>query len=105
MSTLHVMLPVQYLRGADRTLAQPQRRLMLAVLQTVLDDCRGRAAQRVPGREAPLDPRAYLQAKAYLESNDRTWPYSFENICEAVGLDAEGIRRQLAAGRTVAVAG
>jgi hypothetical protein len=68
---------------------------MLAVLQTVLDDCQGTAARRASGQESPPDQRAYLQAKAYLESRDRTWPFSFENICEAVGLDPDGLRRGL----------
>jgi hypothetical protein len=94
---LHVMLPVQYLRRADQKLAEPQKRLMLAVLQTVLDDCEGSMAPRPAGQDLPIDRRAYLEAKAYLESPDRSWPFSFENICEAVGLDANGIRRGLGA--------
>jgi hypothetical protein len=95
MGMLHVMLPVQYLRRPDKRLAEPQKRLMLAVLQTVLDDCQGTAARRASGQGSPPDRRAYLQAKAYLDSRDRTWPFSFENICEAVGLDADGLRRGL----------
>ena len=86
---------MQYLRRADQRLAEPQKRLMLAVLQTVLDDCHGTATRRSAGNGVPLDRRAYLQARAYVESPDRSWPFSFENICEAVGLDADGIRREL----------
>lgn len=92
---LHVMLPVQYLRRPDKRVVEPQKRLMLAVLQTVLDDCQGTAARRAPGGGATPDRRAYLQAREYLESRDRGWPFSFENICEAIGLDPEGIRRGL----------
>ena len=94
---LHVMLPVQYLRRPDANLATPQRRLMMAVLQTVLDDCQGTAYARATGGTSKKDERAVRQAIAYLESRDRSWPYSFDNICEAIGLDAEGIRRTLKA--------
>jgi hypothetical protein len=94
---LHVMLPVQYLRRGDGKLAEPQKRLMLAVLQTVLDDCEDLTGTRPARRSLPADRRAHLEARAYLESPDRSWPFSFENICEAVGLDANGIRRGLGA--------
>ena len=91
---LHVMLPVQYLRAADAGLAQPQRRLMMAVLQTALDDCQGTAYARATGTER-ADGREFRQAIAYLESRDKSWPFSFDNICEAMGLDSESIRRTL----------
>jgi hypothetical protein len=97
MSSLHVILPVQYLRRADAQLAGPQKRLMLAVLQTVLDDCQGTAYARATGAFSRDDQRALQQAIAYFESHDRSWPYSFDNICDAIGLDAEGFRRSLRA--------
>ena len=84
---LHVMLPSQYPGGTGRDIARPWRRLMLAVIQTAVDDC--------TSPRTPSDPRAFAQALAYLQSRDRVWPYSFDNICEAVGLDADGIRRTI----------
>jgi hypothetical protein len=30
-----------------------------------------------------------------MASKDRTWPFSFENLCDALGLDAGGLRREL----------
>lgn len=92
---LHVMLPVQYLRRGDASLAAPQRRLMVAVLQTALDDFQGTAHARATGTFGEADPRALRQAIAYVQSHDRSWPYSFDNICEAIGLDADSIRRTL----------
>jgi len=80
-----VLLPVQYLNKPGARRREPQTRLMLAVLQTVVDDY---AVRR--------DPRAYAAARAYVESTDRTWPFSFENLCEAVGLDADSLRSGLA---------
>jgi len=34
-------------------------------------------------------------ATAYVASTDRTWPFSFENLCEALGLDAGRLRTEL----------
>ena len=36
---IHVMLPVQYLREKAARLAEPEKRLAFAVLQTVMYDC------------------------------------------------------------------
>ena len=94
-----MVLPSQYLAQAARRPAEPQKRLMMAVLQAVLDDCRGTAASRRRG-DGPHDVRAYRQARAYVASDDRAWPFSFENICEAVGLDAATIRRGIEATAT-----
>ena len=92
MDSMHLVLPSQLLSQRGRTVGEPQRRLMLAVLQTVVDDVTSGAA----GRAAVLgDTHAYQQALAYVDSRDRHWPFSFENICETIGLDAEGIRRTL----------
>ena len=76
MSSLHVILPSQYLQRADAGLAAPQKRLMIAVLEAVLHD-------------------SDAAALAYVENRDRSWPFSFENICDTIGLDAGNIRRAL----------
>ena len=92
---IHVMLPVHYLRAAGARRMEPQKRLMVAVLQTVLDDFRGSEYRCAAGFPAPTDRRAYAQARAYVASTDRSWPFSFENLCEAIGLDAKGLREEL----------
>ena len=35
---------------------------------------------------------------AYVASRDRSWPYSFENLCETIGVDAGSLRRRIAQG-------
>lgn len=95
---IHTMLPTQYLRRAGTYVVEPHKRLMAAVLQTVLDDCRGSIYRRARGYEAPLVLEGAGQAIAYVESTDRAWPFSFENICEALGLDADGLRHELQKG-------
>jgi hypothetical protein len=82
-------------RHDDARLVEPHRRLMVAVLQTVLDDCRGSAHRRKAGRGPGADPQGTDHAIAYTTSTDRVWPFSFENICEALGLDADSLRREL----------
>jgi hypothetical protein len=90
MSSLHVILPVQ-----DAQLAMPQKRLMLAVLQTVLHDCEVAMPAGATSDQSSEGLLVKRRAIAYVECRDRSWPFSFDNICDAIGLDAEGIRRKL----------
>ena len=91
------MLPVQYLREKAARLAEPEKRLAFAVLQTVMYDC-GTVAKKANGRAGGQNRQAYAQAMAYVASRDRTWPYSFENLCETIGLDASSLRQRLSQG-------
>ncbi len=93
---IHTLLPDQYLVAASTRLALPQRRLMIAVLQTVIDDVQGSAHRRAAGGQGPADERELERARAYIASSDRSWPFSFENVCEAVGVDPGALRRGLA---------
>ena len=54
---------------------------MAAVLEAALEDARD-AADRTG-------------AASWLESTDRGWPFSFENICEALDVDPGALRRRL----------
>ena len=92
---IHVMLPVQYLRDAGARLAEPEKRLALAVLQTVMYDCRAAGLRGVNGRARVRNCQAYARAMAYVESRDRAWPYSLENLRETIGVEAGSLRRPL----------
>jgi hypothetical protein len=96
---IHVMLPVQYLRKAGERLAEPERRLAFAVLQTVMYDCRADAGERTDGHVGVRNRQAYERAMAYVASRDRSWPYSFENLCETIGVDAGSLRRRIVRGQ------
>ena len=74
--------------------AESCRRLMAAVLRSVLHDCRGSAYARARGY-LPTDSRSIHRAIAYVSSTDRRWPFSFENVCDALDLDAHLLRRSL----------
>lgn len=62
----------------------PERALMVAVLQEAVVDWDGRVPDN---REAAQD---------FFRSDRRDWPYSFRNICDALGLDPEAVREALA---------
>ena len=68
---------------------------MVAVLRTVMDDCWGSVYRRSAGYGVPTDLRGIRRAIAYVASTDRTWPFSFENVREAIGIDADGLRERL----------
>ncbi len=90
---IHIMLPAQF--ANRRRLAEPHRRLMAAVLRAVIDDCRGGSAYRRSTGEGVIGAGSVRKAVAYVASTDRTWPFSFENLCDALGLDAAALRREL----------
>jgi DNA-binding transcriptional regulator YiaG len=80
------IMPQQYLERRHRTELQGERRLLLAILESAVDDVQkyGRWRNRTAGRFA-------VDALAWIESDD-TAPYSFEYACEALGLEPSYIR-------------
>ncbi len=68
---------------------EPHTRLMAAVLKTAADDCRSPASR---GSSSRTD---VCRAITYVASRDRLWPFSFENLCEALTLNAGSLRRAL----------
>jgi len=85
------LLPAQYFAAFAREggLVR-ERRLMLAVLEDAVECYQKYALAR--------DPRGRLlfeDACVWIESGEREWPFSYENICEVLGLNPEYIRRGL----------
>ena len=94
---IHTMLPAQYTSGVRP--AEPHKRLMAAVLRAVVEDCRGGSTYRRSTSNVPIEAGSVRKAVAYVASTDRTWPFSFENLCDALGLDATALRQELVAMR------
>ncbi len=92
---IHIILPTQYSSRTGVRLAEPYKRLMAAVLQAVVDDCRGGSVYRRSVGYEPIGTRGVRDAMAYVASTDRAWPFSFENLCEVLGLDADSLREEL----------
>ena len=67
---------------------------MLAVLESAIGDWLVRRNRRAATRH-DLRVAVDEDLAGWFASTDRRWPYSFENICAALGLDAGGIRRRL----------
>ena len=66
-------------------------RLMAAVLEDAINIVRKRPRSRA-GREA----------REWLSSHDASWPFAFERICDALDLEPDSVRRQVANGAPVA---
>lgn len=66
----------------------PERQLALAVLwQAILDLRKFRHARR------RRHQRFYMEAYAWLMSDRRDWPFSAVNLCEALGISIDALRR------------
>ena len=85
------LLPSQFFdRARRRSEHDGERRLMIAVLEDAVDVYRKQAAAR-DGRGRQL----FLDAEEWIEDPDRTWLFSFQNICDVLDLDADYLRRGL----------
>ena len=69
--------------------AAGERALMRAVL--------GDAIRCLVGELGPRHRRGALatEAREWIEVADPRWPFSFENVCDGLGLDAANLRRRL----------
>jgi hypothetical protein len=68
------------------------RALAKGVIRQAAKDLRAfHDAHEATGREL------YRDAYSWVISNDLSWPYSFVNVCEALGLSAEFVRSELLA--------
>jgi hypothetical protein len=80
----------------------PEQRLMAAVLEDAIHELQLR--QRLGGgawanwTTSAVHRRSARETVTWFQSRDRWWPYSFENICDGLGLDAPSIRRRLGVG-------
>jgi hypothetical protein len=75
----------------DGGIGGPERALMRALLQD--------AVLCLMGQAAPAKERARLaeDARYWIRSRSRDWVFSFANVCEVLGIDADGARRKLLA--------
>jgi len=79
----------QYMLTGEAGRADGERALMRAVLED--------AMQCLAGEVGAAGERAELgaEARAWVESVDPRWPFSFENVCDGLGLEASGLRARL----------
>ncbi len=84
-----IVLPTQL---PDRRLAdrQPEKRLMLAVLESAVA-----VLLKRPSPRNAKERRALREARAWFVAPSSAWPFSFRRICDALGLEAEYLRAGL----------
>jgi hypothetical protein len=69
---------------------QPEKRLMLAVLEDAVGTFQKYAT--VPGRRAH---RLFTEAEQWFESDEKEWPFAFVNVCQALDLEPLYVRAGL----------
>jgi hypothetical protein len=83
-----ILLPNQYFAAFRRGRAvEGERRLMLAVLEDAVDSYRKYALAREPREQA-----CFLEAREWFYSDDRSWLFAFENICDVLEMNADYLR-------------
>jgi len=68
-----------------------EERLMLAVLEEALDNFRTNLHATTRAEQL-----LFFKVEQWFGSDETAWPFSFVNICEALRLDAGGLRARLA---------
>jgi len=88
------ILPVQfYARSASLT---PQLKLRAAVLEEAFHCVNLKVTpETIRSANERRRYQAHEEALRWFASTDRRWPYSFVNICEALGLDPDAVRRRV----------
>ena len=87
------LLPSQYFAALRRKGAhEPERRLVIAVLQDAVDCFQ----KHLLGRDRKAQ-QLFADAEQWIASEDRSWPFSFENVCDLLQINSEYLRRGLMA--------
>ena len=86
-----VLLPTQFFEGTRHPDAgDPERRLMSAVLELGIRDYRILATGEDASRRSDWN-----SVHGWLEERNARWLFSFENICNVLGIDADAVRGRL----------
>lgn len=86
-----IFLPAQFFPLSTHAGAKAEEAaLRAAVLHSALEDLQGRYVSRNKQTQ-----RFAREAEAWFVSDDIDWPYSFLNVCEALGLNPQAVRGKL----------
>jgi hypothetical protein len=86
---LYALTPSQFFDSLRPSLYfQPEKMLMLAVLEDAID----RFRESVLVRDTHGN-KAFREAVRWIWSDDRDWPFSYMNICDALGLAPAYLRQ------------
>ena len=89
--TPDTLLPSQFFDRVRRRVEHDgERRLMIAVLEDAVDVYRKQA-----GAQEARNQQLFREAEEWIEDRNRTWLFSFENICDVLDIDSSYVRRGL----------
>ncbi len=98
-----VMLPSQLLMPDEEGLTGGERRLMAALLSDGIEAYIGHAMATIEGNVKKA--RARADASDWVEESDASYVFSFDNVCECLGINPEylrlGLHRYIEMVRTV----
>jgi hypothetical protein len=90
------LLPLQFTellqRPSERT---PELRLIAAVLEGAI-----RSFCQCAGSRGVRSQQLFQETAEWFASHDVTWPFAFENICDALAIEPDWVRRLLARWRS-----
>ena len=87
-----IMLPAQYFTLLRKQAPQgPEYGLVIAMLQDAIE-----CFQKYRFSTDDNGRALFEDARQWVESEDRKWPFSFENVCGILNLNADYLRRGLA---------
>lgn len=91
-----VILPAQYQDLVGSHTLTAEQRLMLAVLADALNII-------YTWREAPelRKQRLFAEATEWIFALTNSWPFSFDNVCAALGIDAGAVRSRVLRGEAL----
>ncbi len=85
-----ILLPAQFYGRRPNIEQDPAKRLMLAVLEDAID-CFQKNLFAADAKEKS----EFRDAEEWIEEENNDWPFSFNNICEALGFDTQYLREGL----------
>ncbi len=87
-----ILLPSQFYALRGGRCFSGEQRLMLAILADAINifqgcHCSGQATKS----------RLFREAEEWIFGSDDRWPFSFVNVCEALGIEPQALRKRLRA--------
>ena len=89
--SLNLVMPSQFFPEGGDGPAPGERRLMRAVLKDALA-----VLFKYEATQDRRGLRLLAEAQHWLESDDADWPFSFVNVCDALGLEPSCVRERVA---------
>ena len=89
--TDHTLVGPQYLATFRRSeLLEPEKTLLAAILEDAVQEYR-----KYGQVDDPKSKTRFNEVEEWFNRRDKEWIFSFDNVCELLGLDPEYIRRRL----------